>query len=116
MNEKHLDLVRMVLDRQLLDSKYVECGKVSDVELTGGVGELRVTALLTGPGVAVRRLPGFLQSLARWLLGARVTRVPWREVQFITSHIKLNSHATDLGLAGAENKVAAWLKKLPMSE
>jgi hypothetical protein len=116
MKEKHLDLVRMVLDHQLLDSNYVECGKVDDVELAGGVGELTVRALLTGPGVAVGRLPGFLQSLARRLFGARATRVPWGEVQVITSHIKLNSHATDLGLAGAENKVAAWLKKLPMSE
>lgn len=116
MKEKHLDIVRMVLDHQLLDSNYIECGKVDDVELTGGVGELRITALLTGPGVAVRQLPGFLQSLGRWLFGARVTRVPWREVQVITSQIKLNSHAADLGLDRAENEIAVWLKKLPMSE
>jgi len=38
VNENHLDVVRMVLDHQLLDANYIECGKVEDVELSGGGG------------------------------------------------------------------------------
>ena len=116
MNEKHLDIARMVLDHQLLDANYVECGKVEDVELSGGVGRLEVTGLLTGPGAAAERLPSLLRGFARRLLGARVTRAPWGEVLIITSQIKLRSRGADLGLAGAETRVANWLRKIPRAE
>jgi hypothetical protein len=114
--QKHLDIVRMVLDHQLLDAHDVECGKVEDVELTGGADELKVTAIITGPGAAAERLPGFLQSLARKMCGARETRVPWEKVQSITGRIKLNARAEDLGLAEADKRAAEWLKKLPGAE
>src|SRR5205085_5121003 len=102
MNEKHLDIVRRVLDHQLLDSNYIECGKVEDVELTSGAGELAVTAIITGPGAAAERLPGWLRSLWRRLMGASEKRLPWAEVLIITSQIKLRSRATELGLAEVE--------------
>jgi hypothetical protein len=116
VNENYLDVARLVLDHQLLDANYVECGKVDDVELSGGVGRLEVTALVTGPGAAAGRLPRLLRGLARILLGARVTRVPWGEVLIITSQIKLKSRGADLGLAGAETRIAAWLREIPGAE
>jgi hypothetical protein len=45
-----------------------------------------------------------------------VTRVPWGEVLILTSQIKLKSRGTDLGLAGAETRVANWLRKIPGAE
>jgi hypothetical protein len=116
VNEKHLDVARMVLDHQLLDANYVECGKVEDVELSGGVGRLEVTGLVTGPGAAAGRLPSLLRGLARRLLGARVTSVPWGEVLILRSQIKLKSRASDLGLTGTETRIAKWLRKIPGAE
>jgi len=116
VSEKHLDVASMVLDRQLLDANYVECGKVEDVELSGGVGRLEVTGLVTGPGAAAERLPSLARGLARRLLGARVTRVPWSEVLILASQIKLKSRGDDLGLTGAETRVANWLRKIPGAE
>jgi hypothetical protein len=114
MNEKHLDLVHRLLDCQLLDANYVECGKVEDVELKGGAGKLEVTALITGPGAAAERAPGLLRPLVRKLLGSRVTRVPWGEVLVITGgQIKLKSRADQLGLAAEESRVARRLENIP---
>lgn len=116
MKEKHLDVARGLLDCQLIDANYIECGKVDDVELTGGVGRLEITALITGPGAAVRRLPALLRSPARKLFGSRETRVPWSEVSIITGQIKLKSRAAELGLAEEEEKAARRLRRLPGAE
>jgi hypothetical protein len=116
MNENHLDVARRLLDCQLLDANYVECGKVEDVELTGGVGKLEITALITGPGAAVRRLPALLQSPARKLFGSRETRVFWSEVAVAAGQIKLKSRAAELGLAEEEEKAVRLLRRLPGAE
>jgi hypothetical protein len=67
-----LDVVRNLLECQLLDVNYIECGRVEDVELRGGIGRLEIIALITGPGAAARRLPALLQPLARTLFGKMV--------------------------------------------
>lgn len=113
MKEKHLDLARMVMDHQLLDANNVECGKVNDIEIEGGPGELKITALLTGPGLAIQFLPGFVQAAAEKIFGCRVARVPWEEVLIITGQIKLKSRAAELGLADMEQKIAERLKRFP---
>lgn len=38
------------------------------------------------------------------------------EVLILTSQIKLKSRGADLGLAGAETRVANWLRKIPGAE
>lgn len=114
MKERHLDLVRMVCDHQLLDANYVECSKVEDLELEGGPGELKVVALLTGPGAAADRLPAWMAKFAKKLFGDQIRRVPWREVHVITSRIKLKSKASNLQLA--DDRIVQWLKNLPNAE
>lgn len=89
-NPSHLDLVRMILDHQLLDSDYVECGKVDDLEVESHEGTWRVTALLTGR-----------------------TRVPWGQLERIGSRIKLHASAEKLGLDGGERIARRWLSKWP---
>jgi hypothetical protein len=108
-----LDLVRMVLDHQLLDADYMECGKVDDIELTLEDGELRATALLTGPSAAMTHLPRWIRPFARALLGRRLTRLPWVEVALVDSRIKLRSTAHDLGLDRADRRAGGWIEKLP---
>jgi hypothetical protein len=55
-----------LLDRQLLDRNATPCGNVDDVELiVESDGNVRVTALLTGPGMLAPRLGA--RRLGAWL-------------------------------------------------
>lgn len=115
MRPAHLDLVRMVLDHQLLDADNYECGKVDDLEVEIAKGELRVTAILTGADVAARHLPRWLQPLARRVFGRRRVRIPWSEVYYVHSHVRLRSRAAHYGLNRSDRELAPWLSRLPRS-
>jgi hypothetical protein len=76
--QEYLDIARQVLDRQLIDSNNIPCGKADDLEVECGPGgRLKITAILVGPDARARRLPGLLRTLARRFLGDNVVRVPW---------------------------------------
>jgi hypothetical protein len=112
----YLDLVRMVLVHQLLDADYVECGKVDDVELETRDGELRATALLSGPAAAAAHLPRWVRPLARLLFGRRATRVPWSEIALVESRVKLRSTSESLGLDPADRAASRWIARFPGAE
>lgn len=112
----YLDLVRMLLDHQLLDANQVECGKVDDVELEIQDGRLRATAIFTGPGAAFAHLPGWLAWIATKLFGNRSTRLPWAELAIVDARLKLRSTAGALGLDRADREAAGWVSKLPGGE
>ena len=81
-----IKLVAELLDLPLLDTEGKFCGIVDDVELDGGPGkELRLKALLVGPGAYRGRLPGWAMWLARTIAGERTTRVPIDNVRAIDS-------------------------------
>ena len=81
MTQEFLDIARQVLDRQLVDSNNVPCGKVDDVEIEGRAGgELKIRALLVGNGAASDRLPELFKAISGALFGRRIVRVPWSEV------------------------------------
>jgi hypothetical protein len=111
-----LDLVRGVMDHQMLDSDLIECGKVDDVELEMVSGELRAVALYSGPGSASVHLPRWAGALMRKLFGRRSTRVSWREVAIIDSRIKLRSRAVTLGLGEADRVASRWIARFPGAE
>ena len=114
MTETFLDIARQVLDRQLVDSNNVPCGKVDDVEVEGDAGgELKITALLVGNGAASERLPELFKAVSQTLFGRYVVRVPWSEVEVITQHIKLSSRADELGLGEEGGAAARFIRKLP---
>ena len=116
MKEDYLDIVRQVLDHEVVDSNNVPCGMVDDLEVEGGPGEgLRVTALLVGAGAWTRRLPSAFEGPAARLLGTRQTRVPWSEVESVTERVKLRSEAEDLGLGRADRKASKLLEGVPGS-
>lgn len=111
-----LDIVRQVLDHEVVDSNDVPCGMVDDIELEGSPGaELRVTALLVGVGAWSDRLPELVGRFVRWMFGSRKTRVPWSEVSVITERVKLKSRASELGLGIADRKASRLVRKLPWS-
>ena len=105
------DLMRDLLDHELLDCDGTSCGMVDDVELEVGRSP-RVVALLVGAGVWQRRLPALARLCVRALVGTPRVRVPFAEVAQISEVIRLRSRATDLGLGIADRRVGRWLGKV----
>ena len=58
MSEHHLDIVRQVLDRQVVDANHIYCGKVDNIVIDLK-GRPKITAILVGNGPASDRLPVF---------------------------------------------------------
>ncbi|PYT01617.1 MAG: hypothetical protein DMF63_01865 [Acidobacteria bacterium] len=114
MSFHDLDLSDHVLDRQVIDSNHILCGKVDDIEFDD-TGELRVTAILVGNGAASERLPEFFKYVSRKLFGTRVTRVSWSEVDVITHQVKLKSTAAELGLDERSGAAYGIVSSLPSS-
>ena len=90
-----------LLDRQLVDRRERNAGKVDDVSfvIDPVTGSAFVDALLTGPGQLATRL-GF-ERLGAWLRrihgdDARV-RVPLRDVATIGDHVALSVDSTGVG-------------------
>jgi PRC-barrel domain len=114
--EKFLDIVRNIIDHEVVDANDVPCGMVDDVELErGAAGELRVTALLIGAGAWGNRLPTVFGTLAEKIFGRQRTRVPWAEVSIVDERIKLRSRASELNLGDADRRASRLVEKLPGS-
>lgn len=112
--QDYLDIVRQVLDHEVVDVNNVPCGMADDLLVEGGPGEeLKVTALLVGVGAWADRLPSLLRRAAKFLFGGRRVRVPWEEVWVITERVKLKSRASELGLGVADRKASRWIRWLP---
>jgi sporulation protein YlmC with PRC-barrel domain len=107
---ERLKIVSQLLDLPIIDKDERSCGIVDDVELAGAAGkELRVKALLVGPGAYKGRMPRWMFWIVRKIAGDRMTRVPVDQVVEIGSVVKLKSRAEDLGLHEVEDKVRAWI-------
>jgi hypothetical protein len=96
-----LDLVRDVLDKQLLDAEDRPFGKVDGIVLELRDGEPpRVKALEVGAAVRLARLP---RRIARWsrplIRRAHATRIPTESVVSLPKDIKVDIDAT---------KTSAW--------
>ena len=114
MKATALDLVREVLDHELVDSDGWPCGMADDVELQGKPGErLTVSALLVGPAVAATRLPKWAAAAYRLAAGTQRARVEWRHVVRVAERIHLDSPAHDLGLNAAGRRLGRWFTKIP---
>ena len=111
MTQIHLG--RNVLDHQLLDRDGRRCGNADDLAIEGGPGEpAEVVAILVGPGYWPQRA-GLVGRLAGWLGGARRVRVPWSEVEKVTSAVELRKRASELGLGIADDRLRPYLSKIP---
>jgi len=105
-----LKLVSQLLDLPLLDSNGEYCGIVDDVEFDGGPGkQLKLKALLVGPGAYTRRMPAIAMKIVKWIAGDRITRVPVDRIDSIKSFVQLDGAADELGLHRSENKARAWI-------
>lgn len=111
-----LDLVYHVLDLQVIDVNGRRCGRVDDIELDLEQGV--ATALLIGSGVYPERLPGRrLRRLARRIIGPEVigrnvVRVPWGDVDSISSRVTLKRPAEELGLGRGDTALAPVMARI----
>ena len=103
-----IKLVSELLDLPIVDSEGSYCGIVDDVELKG-TRELRLKALLVGPGAYAGRLPGWAMDIVRMIAGDRVIRVPMDKVRTIGAAVKLDCRARDLGLNRSEAAAGRWI-------
>lgn len=107
-----IKLVSQLLDLPITDRNGEWCGVVDDIELSGSAGrEMRIKALLVGPGAYKGRMPTWLFAIARAILGDRVVRVPVEAIDTIGSAVQLKASATDLGLNRADDKVRPWIPR-----
>ena len=114
---KTFDLMRDLLDHELVDCDGTSCGMVDDVELssaeTDGAAP-EVVALWSGPGAWTPRLPAFARIAVRAVAGARRRRIDFGEVAEISEVIRLKSSAVSLRLGVADRKAGrlfAWWQK-----
>jgi sporulation protein YlmC with PRC-barrel domain len=107
-----IKLVSELLDLPLIDSEGKYCGIVDDVELSGSPGkELKLKALLVGPGAYAGRLPRWAMGLVRLVAGDRMTRVPLASVRSIGAAVEVDCPGTELGLNKSESSAGRWIPR-----
>jgi sporulation protein YlmC with PRC-barrel domain len=105
-----IKLVSELLDLPLIDSEEKFCGIVDDVEMSGGPGkDLKLKALLVGPGAYAGRLPRWAMALVKFVAGDRLTRVPMDKVRTIGGAVHLECPGRDLGLHKSETAAGKWV-------
>ena len=105
-------IVSQLLDLQIIDKDERSCGVVDDIELGGDDKQLRVEALLVGPGAYEGRMPKWLYWLVTKIAGDRMARVPANQILELGSVVKLKARAEDLKLHVVEDKVRAWIPRV----
>jgi sporulation protein YlmC with PRC-barrel domain len=108
--DSRIKLVSELLDLPLIDSDGKYCGIVDDIEFEG-TRELRLKALLVGPGAYADRLPGWAMWLVRRIAGDRITRVRMQAVRSITNAVQLECPGHDVGLARSEAAAGRWMPR-----
>ena len=107
-----IKVVGELLDLPLLDKDQRWCGIVDDIEFEGHAGgEMRIHALLVGPGAYQGRLPAWLFWIVRMIAGDRLARIPLGEIETIGSAVHLKCSAEKVGLHVVENRIRAWIPR-----
>jgi sporulation protein YlmC with PRC-barrel domain len=95
-----MDVVREILDKQLLDEDDENMGRVDGLILELREGRPPRIAYIEQGGVTLaRRLPGVLERLVSALArqwspkGGKPNRIPWEHVQHIGIALKLDEEA-----------------------
>lgn len=108
-----IKIVSQLLDLPITDSDGRWCGVVDDVELSGEPGkEMRLSALLVGPGAYAGRMPAWMFWIVRAIAGDRMTRVAVSEVESIRSAVHLKVRAESVGLNKAEDAARSWIPRV----
>jgi hypothetical protein len=112
--KKTLDLMREVLDHEIVDVHGVSCGMVDDIAFAmRRDGVPVVEALIAGPRAWSARTPALLSWIVRWIIRAPVVHVPWSAVAHVSETIELRVSAESLGLGRTERRIGRWLARIP---
>jgi sporulation protein YlmC with PRC-barrel domain len=107
-----IKLVAELLDLPIQDKDGRYCGIVDDVELSGTAGkEVRIKALMVGPGAYQGRLPGWAFRLVTTIAGGQLIRVTIDQVEQIHTAVHLKCRAEEVKLHAVENGVRGWIPK-----
>ena len=110
--DSKIKLVSELLDLPLFDNEGKYCGIVDDVEFAGAAGkELKLKALLVGPGAYSGRLPRWAMWVVKLLAGDRLTRVPMDKVRSIGPTVHLGCPGRSLGLHKSEKAAGKWIPR-----
>ena len=105
-----IDLAYRLLDLDLVDCEGRRCGKVDDIVLEGGPGELTyVSAVRTGPGALPARFIRRLRPLAERMLGGEAVTVPWKDVDDFDATLTLTETADELKLGQGDRRLSKLL-------
>jgi hypothetical protein len=109
-----LKVLRELRDLQVVDQHGQNCGICDDVEFEGAPGQpLILHSLLVGTAPMLDRLPVWLSHLGRLIVRAHTVRIPWEDVETVTSRIKLRRPAGHYGLLRTDRRLARYLKRIP---
>ncbi len=110
-----LDLVRDVLDKQLLDRKGRPFGKVDGIVLElSEDGPPRVVALEVGAATRLARLPAWLSRWTRRAAThAHATRIPKESVMAVANDIRVDIDATRTPAWRVERWLARVFARIP---
>jgi hypothetical protein len=109
-----LKILREVRDLQVIDQDGINCGICDDVEFQGTPGKpLVLTSLLIGTTALLRRLPPWISCVLEWIIPHHVVRIPWEDVETVTSRIKLKRPAGHYGLLRTDSRLAPYLRWIP---
>ena len=117
--EGRLDLVRDVLDKQVLDRYGREMGRVDGVVIETGGGVARVVAIEIGAATLARRVASFL---GRWASGCeralgidvgRPLRIPFSAVLDISDHIRVDVAVGETAGAVVEHALRNVFSSIP---
>jgi len=116
-----MNVVKDVLDEIVVDRNGREMGRVDGILLELNAGPPRLAALLIGPAVLGSRLHPMLGRLVTALerrLGldrGRPVRVDFADVDKIDRTIHLRLTTDETAVAAVEERLRAWVLKLPGS-
>ena len=109
---ERIKLVSQLLDLPIVDKDERSSGIVDDIEFEGQPGEeMKVAALLVGPGAYEGRMPAWMYWLVRKIAGQSMVRVPPGKIIEIGSVVKLSCRAEELKLHEAEDKARRWIPR-----
>ena len=117
-----LDLIRDVLDKEVVDRHGREMGRVDSIVVElGPNAPPRVTAIELGPAVLayrVRPIFGRLMSALEHALGidaGRPLRIPFGDILSIHDHVKVDRAFGETVAAALERRLRPWVSSIPGS-
>lgn len=114
-----MDLVRDLLDKQVVDRNGQLLGRVDGIEMERRDNEGRLAAILIGPVALGFRLHPLIGRWVAWFERAwgiaegRPVRIDARHLRKIGRQIAVDLTASDTAALAVETRLRAWVARIP---